>query len=136
MQVCARLVLILALLACPLNCMGALSRVDAPNERPSACGCCAHQTAKRDSTPARVPHSPDDDCQCPTCLCNGAVLLADDVAFDLNPIGEHVLAEMWIGDLLGASAAKSLACTDWWLDQSIHQPTGRAARILYQSFLL
>jgi len=136
MQVCARLILIFAVMACPLNCMGALSESDAPSMSTSACGCCSHHAAERDSEPVGAPDSPNHDCPCPTCLCNGAVLLADDVAFDLSSIGSHDWAVVSIVDLSGASTSSSAACDDWCQDHSILRPAGRAARILHQSFLL
>ena len=136
MSFCTHLALILSLLACPLNCMGAFTDVGAQNSAPAACGCCGNGIADRDSAPPRVPDTPDDDCQCPTCLCNGAVILLDSGSLDLLSLNEHILAELWIEEGSEDLASVSSAWIDWCRDHRILHPAGRAARILHQSFLL
>lgn len=136
MEVGIRILLAFALLACPMNCMGVLSAPDEPSVSSSGCGCCPHHQAEHDSDRLPIPHSPDDDCQCPTCLCNGAVLLSDHTASVLVAVSLQDLAEVWIGDLTSASATTSSRCIAWRSDQRPLHPAGRAARILQQSFLL
>lgn len=133
MHRCLHLLMTIALLACPLNCMGALDVMVAPNADCSTCGCCSHH-AEHDSAPAQTPHSPVDDCQCPTCLCNGAVVLVDGVQVDLNSMSQHVFAEQWIEDQVSQSNLSSLAAVERADNHAHRAPAGRAACIVHQSF--
>lgn len=134
MQRFLALPLILALLACPLNCMGAL-QADAGEaseqvvQEPTSCGGCCH------SPPAapQVPETPPEECPCPTCLCSGAVLLDDAAAFDFLGTGELTLA--CVATLVPVDVTLQ-TCSKRGTDDPLPLPTGRAARILHQSFLL
>ena len=126
------LLLIFSLLACPLNCMGALEFVDgAPQSQPAKCGCCHH-----DSSP-QSPHAPTEECPCPTCLCNGAVTAGDDALVQLD----HE-AGCSTSNYFGANDCDQLSqsCVPSLLEmpqgQRVASPAGRAARIVNQSFLL
>lgn len=130
-----RLLLSFAILACPFNCMGAFEGGDAQTVASPACSCCSNVSFEPNTAPNRLPESPDDDCPCPTCFCNGAVLPADSLAGDvddgLQPSDSLVVASLE-GESQSTSASVALA--------DRHFPTfllsGRFVRILHESFLL
>lgn len=130
------LLLIFSLLACPLNCMGALEFVDgAPQSQPAKCGCCHHNSAS-DSSP-QSPHAPTEECPCPTCLCNGAVTAGDDALVQLDHEAGCSTTIFIVAsdcDQLQQSCVPSLRELSQW--QRTALPAGRIARIVNQSFLL
>jgi hypothetical protein len=136
-----------ALLACPLHCMDTTHDLRVHADPVQTGSCCAHCAAERDGLPRGVepPVSPagDDgqeapapcqDCRCGDCLCRGATLGDDDVLPDAsdNPVAPPVA--LTAGDVLAPAAIRRPAA-----DKSPpgQQPaSGRAARVLLQSFLL
>lgn len=88
------LLLILALLACPYRCGGAIA---CDNVQSHGCPCCKYRRAAREEGQAanasgkqRAPSAPEKDCGC-DCLCQGAVL-TDDEAFSAAPAAFELLA--------------------------------------------
>jgi hypothetical protein len=57
------------LLICPLRCAGQCEATCEP--APAGCGCCAVDVC--DSVP-EPPTPPDEDCGCPNCICEGALV--------------------------------------------------------------
>lgn len=131
-----RLLLIFAILACPFNCMGALSEGNAQTAISPGCSCCSHGSSGERSAPDRLPNSPDDDCQCPTCFCNGPVLPSDGVARDLGDDGPHSSHAVLVENLQGESPLTSAALADGCSGPPTSLPSGRYVRILHESFLL
>lgn len=131
-----RLLLSFAVLACPLNCMGALGDGDTQAVSLPGCSCCSHGFSGENSVPHRLPHAPNDDCQCPTCLCNGAVLLSDDAARDVEMGGLHVSCDVLVEYLQAESPVALPALAECFSGLPTSLPSGRCVRILHQSFLL
>jgi hypothetical protein len=82
------LLLIVSLLTCPYRCLGSSRVGSAPEEEVSGCPCCQHHTAKKgadsDSNPGgRESSTPEDDCNCGSCLCYGALRGDDGSTQDL-----------------------------------------------------
>jgi len=136
MMYCIRLLLIFAILACPFNCMGAFKGGDAQTVASPACTCCSNVSFEPDTAPNRLPESPDDDCPCPTCFCNGAVLPADSLSGDITDDESQPSFDLVAASLTVESQSTMLSAT-----LSAHAvPTflrsGRFVRILHESFLL
>lgn len=136
MMNCVRLLLSFAILACPFNCMGAFGGGDTQIAASSDCSCCSHVAVEPTTAPDRLPESPVDDCPCPTCFCNGAVLPSDSLSGD---IADDELQPSF--DLVVASLAVEFQSTTSSATLSAHAlPTillsGRFVRILHESFLL
>ena len=76
MRAACVLILIATLLSCPVHCMGLTLSGSAQVEPRSGCSCCQRQAPVRDADSGqndREPVAPDDDCQCASCLCHGAI---------------------------------------------------------------
>ena len=127
--------LVFSLLACPLNCMGALEFADdAPRAQGATCGCCHHQSD--DSSP-QAPHAPTEECPCPTCLCNGAVTIGDDVLVDFDRVAGSLTSTHFVAvDYDESSRACTMTPLESYQPQRNSLPAGSAARIVNQSFLL
>lgn len=136
MMYCIRLLLSFAILACPFNCMGAFDGGDAQSTSSPACTCCSHDLPAENSAPNQVPHSPDDDCPCPTCFCNGAVLPSGDLAGDIANDELQPSCYLEVAILLGDSQSTSLSASLADLHFPTSLPSGRFVRILHESFLL
>lgn len=140
MRVFLPFLLAASLLACPLKCMtGAIVQGPCTMEqgRTHMCGCCSQLQDQPQSTPqSPVPHTPGDDCQCPTCFCHGAVVSSNDADFDGDPLRPHALDDCFIESLTFDPAA--IACASAWCDwrHSTRLSEGPPARILHQAFLL
>ena len=63
------LLMIANLLICPLRCI--VHEAVECGPAPAGCGCCAVEVC--DSVP-ELPASPDQDCDCQSCICEGALL--------------------------------------------------------------
>ena len=134
--------LLVAILVCPFNCWGMFENGHASATMSTAkCKCCAHvsdleQGDRSGQHRGKTSERPDDDCRCQGCVCNGAVV-APKVAFsDLNitgvPIAFHQPLLFAASDMgnVSSTGPSSLRL----LDRSCL--SGRAARILYRSFLI
>ena len=130
-----RLLLSFTILACPLNCMGAFNGGDTQSAEQSKCGCCPHDSMGHQPKPDHPPDSPDDTCPCPTCLCNGAVLCADDAAIEVEFSGLNSAGVALLENHADASSPVLLALRRPHLGWPITaSSTGRFVRVLRQSF--
>lgn len=73
------LTVIASLVWCPIRCLaGATPSVSTDTERPTPrkCACCRHRVidVEKPITKPSTPIQQSGDCDCPDCLCNGAVL--------------------------------------------------------------
>ena len=76
------LAIIAVLLICPIRCAHAAAP-DAPRAAVSKkCACCHHKPARDSGSHEGSP--PAENCECGTCLCHGAVRVADVAAVDLG----------------------------------------------------
>jgi hypothetical protein len=131
----AHIVLLIAsLLACPVNCMGALE-CDAPQDTISAgCACC-HDPASALGAPLSPDEPlPDDECECGNCLCHGAVLS------DHNGLlSDGLVVAAIIQPAPAQAAALEFSSSLPWSadgDDSPSGVSGRFLRILHESFLI
>jgi hypothetical protein len=129
------LLLVLAMLACPLNCSGALKMGESAETGSSHCSCCSHAGTAEKNSPVEQPGSPaDDDCNCGNCLCHGAVVNADQIAADFNPSDDGSV-DPGLSPVASISAATSNRYG--WSLAPLNSPIqGRCARIVHQSLLL
>ena len=136
MMYCVRLLLSFAILACPFNCMGAFAGDDAQTLALPECSCCSHVSFEPNTAPNRLPESPDDDCPCPTCFCNGAVLPSDILSCNIADDELQPCYSLVVASLPGESQSTSLSAA--LADQHFPTflPSGRFVRILHESFLL
>jgi hypothetical protein len=141
-----RVLLCFAIIACPLNCLGALAdgtRDDrtlgdcaAQAIEPTQCQCCSHTTLEARTAPQQSPASPENDSPCPSCLCGGAISCSDEIALEISagelPVCEILAADFRVCDLQPQSSkftrAERLA--------PLNVQSGRFVRILYESLLL
>lgn len=88
------LTVVASLVWCPVRCLASVaSSVSSVTEKPAArkCACCRHRAADAE-TAASKPSTPiqqSGDCDCPDCLCKGAVLGSNvpvDVAVAITPL--------------------------------------------------
>ena len=137
MMNCIRLLLTFAILTCPFNCMGAFEGGVVQTVNSSACTCCSHGSSAENSTPNQVPHAPGDNCPCPMCFCNGAVLPSGDLARYIAADDELQPYYGWeVAILLNESQSISLSASLADRHFPISLPSGRFVRILHESFLL
>ena len=64
----ATLLLITALLVCPVFCLGDAAEACAPQAKPGCCGACGSGTSSDEKAPAAPPEQDTD------CICHGAVV--------------------------------------------------------------
>ncbi len=133
--------LIVALLLCPFNCMGALTSLvgAAQTERTIAkvcCGCHSHacNVADKAAPDSPVPET-KNNCGCVTCLCQGAVL-SEISSLDIKRL------QIWM------HPPRLRSMDRWLLDGSLYplerwtgcrqsgEHYGRFARIVFGSFLI
>jgi len=134
----ARLSMILAILVCPMNCMGSASAdTSAPSDIDS---CCGHNAPRGHNAPAGAsqhdaPRSPgDDDSECPNCVCRGAVSGPGQVELDRESAVEIAFNH---ASLVDKDLRKFGSSCDRASDPlTSSSSTGRAMRILNQSFLI
>ena len=96
------LLLIASLIACPFRCLGNGQATCTSSELAASCSCCAHaaDNASQQESPTspagqqQEPYAPSNECECGSCLCDGAVLTDDD------SIREDFFAGLWIVDFL------------------------------------
>lgn len=107
------LLLILALIACPYRCGGAMAcnSVQATH----SCPCCKHRRPPREGGQAsnaagkqRVPAAPENDCHC-DCLCRGAVLSDDEAVKSASITSELFLVPELPSQISVAGDSKSAA---------------------------
>lgn len=94
-QLSLTLLLTASLLACPFRCLGALGpNVGSPEAAVAGCACC------HDDEATSCPESgvPEDDCSCPNCLCDGAVLAVGEAVVNLSPTTGHTVAYAVVTD--------------------------------------
>lgn len=113
--------------------MGAFEGGVAQTAASPAFSCCSNVSFEPNTSPSRVLESPDDDCPCPTCFCNGAVQPADSLAGDvddgLQPSDSLAVARLE-GEFQSTVASAALADRRF----RIFLPSGRFVRILHESF--
>lgn len=136
MMYCVRLLLIFAILACPLNCMGAFEGGDAQTVASQACSCCLNVSFEPDTAPNRLPESPDDGCPCPTCFCSGAVLVVDSLSGDIADDASQPSFDLVAAILTVESQSTMLSATLAAHAVPTFLRSGRFVRILHESFLL
>lgn len=76
------LAVIASLVWCPMWCLaGVASSISTAAEKPAPrkCACCRHRSAdtEKPASSSSTPVEQSDDCDCPDCLCKGAVLTSD-----------------------------------------------------------
>ena len=127
--------LIISLLACPLWCSGVAS---ADGGQVPRCGCCTNcsdtpSLPGPDSSSGPLepsPLGPADECQCSSCVCNGAVLT------DTDSVHETLLASPHFADDVAESRSRLVAA---WRVVRTHDPpvswadAGRQRRLALQS---
>ncbi len=128
------LLLVLCLLACPFRCMGAFAgQGSIAAESPKSCSCCTHHCPTTDSDSDQSPNS-DEGCSCSFCLCNGAVVSADDVSIN------ELLDQNWMPSTFIHLFDVATRCTDNYFSYTTAkiQPTlsGVSARIIYCSIVV
>ena len=129
--------LLLALLACPFNCMGAFRSLLHPNGSASmGCSCCTQarggecEEKQNKPGPASLASDLAPGKSCAQCLCSGAVVGKDVSSSDMS-VSQSLSSAPREMDWLCSSAS---------LEPSHRQPLwpaqGAFVRILYQSFLI
>ena len=129
------LLMIASLLSCPLWCANATDCADPASAVASSDGCCGHcQTHRQEAETPPAPAEPCNDCQCSTCLCNGAVFESDEARF------HDQLLIVWnvLGDYLArqANGAEVRCATREARLQTADRFSGRDARIRLRSLLI
>lgn len=136
------LLLIIALLVCPVRCMAGTLLVDDAPEKAAATVCsCHHCRAFRsveqenESQNGDHPEQPSNDCDCGSCLCQGALKSSDEVLPDFRPtllsLAEVALPALLFGEQNRGSQHFS------WLSEPHGPPTfGAALRAWHQRWLL
>ncbi len=146
------LLIVTALLCCPLNCAGISNAADAPNAgdlvtAPAAmtpgCACCQQRRAAQDSAAGENSgplESPSDEGVGGSCLCHGAVLNGNglggdglgDRGLELGRVNSLVTADAF--SLLQLSLQRALGTSTAGEDPSLGH--GRAICILHQALLI
>jgi len=128
--------LILATLACPLNCMGAIQAANAPSHNSSVqnhqCSCSSYSCGPNQQE--SEPIVPDDDCECANCLCRDAVVESD--FFSIEHSLSSIVSSGFVPELenmLGLNE-ESIDRSKSIRDEAIS--SDEPFRILYQSYLL
>lgn len=130
--------LLLALFACPFNCMGAFrGLLHSKGSVSMGCSCCAEAVGSRCAEAhseqvieSLTNNSVPDRCTCGQCLCSGAV------------IGKAVSSSDFGGSQSFSYAPLELnwicidACCEPWHRQALRPAHGASVRILYQTFLI
>ncbi len=140
------LLLIASVLACPLRCLSCkanvaasvVSAVPAP-----VCSCCSHcqELTDSDLPVSNAPTPSEDDCHCPACICEGAVVEAEieltDQRLDSKPLFSSIAPILSARILAGHNAARRI---ELLMRCSFASPRqllyGRDARISHQSWLI
>lgn len=112
--------------------MGLLDQLGSAQAKVPACSCCSHHRSD-DASQNQDSQPPKDGCACPSCLCNGAVHVSDEIIIDSHEFSNALFDVVEV----------KLVATDNTLYQfgsleSLDDATssGRAMRILHQTFLL
>ncbi len=134
--------LLVAIVACPLNCWGMFERGLVSSEKSTPkCKCCAHDCDSERGKPSgqhrdRTSDQGDEDCRCPCCVCNGAVAAPKIVLSD-SDLSEFSVA-LLMPHLFAQSELGNVPATGYLSRRISHRSTtsGRAARILFRSFLI
>ena len=135
-MISVRLLLIFAILACPYNCMGAFEGESLQSVATPACSCCSSVSFEPDTAPFGLPESPDNDCPCPTCLCSGAVLVADSLSGDIADDESQPSFDLLAASLTVESQAATSCAPLSTRAAPAFPVSGRFVRILHESFLL
>ena len=134
--------LLVAIVACPFNCWGMFESGHASAAKPTPkCKCCARacdseQGERSSQDQGKKSDQRGDDCRCPCCVCNGAVVAPKIVFSDSDLTGVSVafqVPHLFVQSDLGDVPAES------YLSRRLSQRStvsGRAARILFRSFLI
>lgn len=126
------LLLIVNLLMCPLRCLSCEANlVTSENGAPGACSCCS---LGDDAPTPEAPEPCRDDCNCQSCICEGAVVeadveLPDSVSHSGQWVRPHLTANLTAALLNKASLRRSRAPVGQFL-------CGRDVRAAHQSWLI
>ncbi|WP_144057656.1 hypothetical protein [Novipirellula maiorica] len=122
--------LIALLVACPVRCLSCDANAAGGNESaPTVCSCCSH--AEDAPTSDRTNQSSDSECDCPNCICEGAVL---ESGVELPDTASMIVD--WISVLQITVAEPSHVDTAERQSSCQYSLYGRAARIAHQSWLI
>lgn len=88
------------LLACPFRCQSC--QVAAQDHAQPACCCCEHQDADEDNQGDN--RSPERDCSCPNCICEGATI---SIGPEIPEADWHQMFGPWIASLSEVQEEKS-----------------------------
>lgn len=134
MQVLFSLILASSVLLCPLKCMGALEFLTGQNAASTGCRCCAKHVTQETSGSKSPERDGQEDCECPLCLCHGAVVTS---MVDLDQHLEHFecYLPLVLADIRFEAAPGLLVRADESL-VGIGFESGASARIAMHSLLL
>ena len=134
--------LLVAILVCPFNCWGMFESGHASAAKSTPhCKCCAHtcdseQSDRLSQDQGKKSDQRGDDCRCPCCVCNGAVAAPKIVLSDSDLTGVSVAFQ--VPHLFVQSDLGDVPAAGYLLRRLSQRSTasGRAARILFRSFLI
>ncbi len=136
------LLLIIALLVCPVRCMAGTLLLDDAPEAAAATGCsCHHCRAFRSAEPEEESpdgehqERPSDSCECGSCLCQGALKSGEDVLLDFRPTLQS-LAEVALPALLFGEQDRSLQHFAWLSEPHGPPASGATLCAWHQRWLL
>lgn len=142
LRVVVTYLLLLAILACPFNCLGIFNCNPISEALPTPkCHCCVHACDAPQPKPSNNEQDNstdqrDDECRCPSCVCEGAIVAPKVILSDASVAGisaQHLRLHFLAFPEHEVAQSIRLASR---LNPPQSFLSGRAARILFRSFLI